>query len=277
MSQPIEDIEYVRHDDTPLLARLYRAVGDRPFPAVVDVHGGAWTVGDRLSNVAIDMALAARGIVVLSLDFRMPPEAVYPASVADVNLGIRWLKQHALEFGSREDLVGGVGTSSGGNTLLLNVVQPFDPRYAGIALPSAPEVNARLEYAVVCWPVSDPLARYRMAVERNYEKLVAAHDEYWASTQAMSEGNPQLILERGKADSLPPLLIVQGTNDDNVTPDMAERLSTAYHAAGGDVRLEMFPGEPHSFIKDSSQSAAAKALDIMSAFIHESCRRPETA
>src|SRR6185312_2440356 len=94
-----------------LQARLYRPKGDGPFPALVEVHGGAWASGDRLNNAPLDEALAKSGIVVLAVDFRMPPEWRYPHSIADINLATRWLKSHALEFGSRRELVGGLGTS----------------------------------------------------------------------------------------------------------------------------------------------------------------------
>jgi len=68
-----EDIEYQRIDGEPFLARLYRPRGTGPFPAVVGVHGGAWTSGDRTNNAAIDQALAAAGTVVMALDFRIAP------------------------------------------------------------------------------------------------------------------------------------------------------------------------------------------------------------
>ena len=80
-----EDLEYHRPAEIPLLARFYRPEGQGPFPAVLEVHGGAWTSGDRLNNVSIAEHLAAHGIVVLSIDFRMPPAARYPDTVADVN------------------------------------------------------------------------------------------------------------------------------------------------------------------------------------------------
>src|SRR6202040_692974 len=46
-----EDLEYYRPADVPLLARFYRPEGQAPFPAVLEVHGGAWTSGDRFNNV----------------------------------------------------------------------------------------------------------------------------------------------------------------------------------------------------------------------------------
>src|SRR5712672_3335963 len=237
----VRDPEYQRTDGMPLLARLYRPI--RPgnsggsFPAVIDVHGGAWASGDRLNNAPLDEALAKSGIVVLAIDFRMPPEWRYPASIADVNLATRWLKTHAAEFGSRRELVGGLGTSSGGHQLLLSVLKPADPRYAALPFAEAPQEDARLPYIVLCWPISDPLARYRMVREKGNTRLVEAHDAYWPSEAAMAEGNPQLILESGEAGALPPAIRLQGLADDNVTSDMADRFSAAYQTRGGELQL----------------------------------------
>src|ERR1044071_1218441 len=138
------DLEYQRNNAVPLLARLYRPVGSGPFPALIDVHGGAWASGDRLNNAPLDEALAKSGIVVLAIDFRMPPAHRYPASIADINFAIRWLKAHAEEFGSRRELVAALGTSSGGHQLLLAALKPDDPRYAALPLPEAPGEDARL-------------------------------------------------------------------------------------------------------------------------------------
>jgi len=130
------------------------------------VHGGAWASGDRLNNAPINEALAKSGIVVLALDFRMPPQHRYPASIADINYATRWLKAHANEFGSRRELVGGIATSSGAHQLLLSLLKPRDPRYAELPLAEAAGEDASLPYIVLCWPISDPLARYRMDVDR---------------------------------------------------------------------------------------------------------------
>src|SRR6202022_1080004 len=88
----IEDVEYQRQGGRALLARLYRPSGAGPFPAALQVHGGAWVNKDRTDNDYIAKALAESGIIVASIDFRMPPEAGYPASLADINLATRWLK-----------------------------------------------------------------------------------------------------------------------------------------------------------------------------------------
>jgi acetyl esterase/lipase len=273
MSSHCEDVEYLRPEGgEPLLARFYRPDGAGPFPAVLEVHGGAWTMGDRLNNTAIGDYLAAHGIVVLSIDFRMPPAMRYPETVADVNYGIRYLKANAARFSTRPDLVGGLGTSSGGHLLLLNALRPRDCRYA--ALPLAGD-DAGLAFAVLCWPVADPLARYRAVRERGNTRLVAAHDQFWPSESAMGEGSPQLILDRGEPVETPPALIMQGTADDNLTADMARNFATAYGKAGGAIAFHEFAGEPHAFIaRDPAAPNAQRALGLIAEFIHrETARR----
>ena len=263
----IEDLEYLRpQSGAPLLARFYRPEGAGPFPAVLEVHGGAWTSGDRLNNVAIGEYLATRGIVMLSIDFRMPPAVRYPETVADVNFGIRFLKANAERFATRAELIGGLGTSSGGHLLLLNALRPRDPRYAAIPLAGA---DAGLAFAVVCWPVADPLARYRAVQERGNQRLVEAHHQFWPSEEAMAEGNSQLIVERGEPIEKPPALIMQGTADDNLTPDMAANFAAAYTKAGGSIEFHSFPGQPHAFIaRDPTAPDAMRARSLIADFIH---------
>jgi acetyl esterase/lipase len=269
MTAPPEDRQYAAPDGTPLLARIYRPAGTGPHPAVLEVHGGAWVNGDRLNNVAIAEALCEAGILVVSVDFRMPPKVQYPAPVADVNYAIRWLKAHAKELGSRADLVGALGTSSGGHLLLLNVLRPDDARYAALPHPC----DASLAFAVACWPVADPLARYRAVQARGNARLVAAHHQFWPDEAAMEEGSPQAILARGESVRTPPVLIMQGTADDNLTPDMAPRFAAAYAAAGGKITLEMFPEMPHAFIPaDPTGAEATRALALIIDFVHRQTR-----
>jgi acetyl esterase len=270
MPNHTEDVEYLRAGGAPLLARFYRPEGRGPFPAVLEVHGGAWTSGDRFNNVAIADYLAARGVVVLSIEFRMPPAARYPDTVADVNFGIRFLKAEAERFATRAELVGGLGTSSGGHLLLLNALRPRDPRYASHPLAGA---DARLAFAVACWPVADPLARYRAVGERGNDRLMEAHQQFWPSEEAMAEGSPQLILERGEPIDKPPALIMQGTADDNLTPEMAADFAAAYTKAGGSIALHRFEGQPHAFIaRDPAAPDALRALGLIADFIHRQTR-----
>src|SRR5438093_13534117 len=90
----VEDVEYIRHGDKPLLARLFKPRGQGPFPLIVDLHGGAWCLGDRLMGVAINKRLAQSGVGVGARDFRMPRDAAYSASLVDINHAIRCRKTH---------------------------------------------------------------------------------------------------------------------------------------------------------------------------------------
>ena len=261
-----EDIEFGRAGDTALLARLYRPRGASRFPAIVDVHGGAWTGGDRLNNAPMSEAIAASGTAVLALEFRLAPATPYPGSVADINLGIRWLKANAARLGADPGRVGGLGTSSGAHQLLLNVLRPNDPRYA--ALPLSADVDAGLKYLVICWPIADPVARYRMAKETGNERLVNNHRAFFGTEEVMLEASPQCIIESGASFNLPPVLLIQGTKDANVTSDMADRFAAAYAKAGGEITLRKFEGQPHTFIpQNPTAPASVEALQLIIDFI----------
>ncbi|HEY5210899.1 MAG TPA: alpha/beta hydrolase [Stellaceae bacterium] len=264
----IEDLPFGTAANGPLLMRLYRPRGSGPFPAVIDIHGGAWTGGDRTQNGAIAAALANAGILVASLDFRMPPEARYPETLADINLGIRWLKSRAAAFHVRADWIGGFGTSSGGHQILLSAMRPADPRYAALPLPGAPHIDARLAFVISGWGVLDPLLRYRLATERGAQSFVASHDAFWGSEAAMSEGSPPLMLARGEPVELPPALIFQGTDDEWVPQAMTQRFVAAYREAGGEIELELLPGARHSFFRDDSSGPnARKAIALVRDYI----------
>lgn len=265
-----EDITYRTIDGQILLGRAYRPAGNARA-LVVEVHGGAWTQGDRLNNVPIHEALAAHGIAVFALDFRMAPAHPYPAAVRDVNFGIRWAKARCDSLAGARCPVGGLGTSSGGQLLGLNALLPEDPMFTDPAASDSTEThgaNARLDFAITCWPILDPLARYRMAQAKNIANLLAAHHAFWPDEAAMAQGNPRLVLERGEAGALPPMLIIQGEADENVEHHRADEFAAAYRAAGAQVELQKFPGEPHNFVAKSPDSnSSIAALDLIKRFI----------
>jgi acetyl esterase/lipase len=263
----IEDAEYHQGaGGPPLLARLYRPEGPGPFPGVVSVHGGAWTFGDRTMNASLDSALSRAGLLVMAPDMRKPPAARYPGSIQDINLAIRWLKQHGPRFGMAPGAVAGLGTSSGGHQIMLAALRPAHPAYA--VLPGSAH-DATLSRVAICWGVMDPLARYRMAVAQNLTKLLDAHHAWWPDEATTQDASPQHILERGEAPSPPPVLLIQGTADANLTPDMAQRFVAACRAAGGQAALRLFPGRGHLFATqdpdapDSRDAVAAVASFLL--------------
>jgi acetyl esterase len=158
-----EDFEYVRHGDRALKLRVFRPRGDGPFPAVIDLHGGAWCNGDLNECKARDEVLAASGLVAIALDFRHAGDG-YPSSLIDINYAVRWVKANAAKLGVRADRIGLSGQSSGGHLAMLAAMRPRDPRYVSVALPAgSPQVDATVQCVAMTWPVINPLSRYRHA------------------------------------------------------------------------------------------------------------------
>jgi acetyl esterase/lipase len=278
-----EDVEYRRHGSTPLLARLYRPRGDGPFPLVVELHGGAWCRADRLADTVIHQALARSGVVVAALDWRQPPVAPYPASLQDIHYAIRWLKARAAELGSRPDMVGSMGNSSGGHQAMLLAMRPFDPRYGALPPPpGAPAADATVRCVIMTSPVIDPLGRYQYAKQLQargqpypplVDEVLPCHDAYWQSEAAMAEGSPVRALERGEAVRLPPVLYLQGSDDLAHPRAHLDRFVAAYRQAGGRVDLELFDGEGQGFIMRKAGSPASdRALEMIVEFVHKQIR-----
>ncbi len=260
------DVEYRHNTARPLLARIYQPQGGGPFPALLDLHGGAWNDQDRTANAPMDERLAASGILVAAIDLSRAHEAPYPASVADVNYGVRWLKWKAPEWKGDATTLGALGSSSGGHELQLSAMRPRDPRYNAHPLPQASRLDATLAYVIVRSPISDPFARYHQAKRMQREHLIKASENYFKPWESILEGNPQLILERGEAVILPPMFVLQGELDDNVLPAVQERFVTAYRKAGGEIDYELFVGCEHRWVVNPGPQTD-RAVEMVKAFI----------
>jgi acetyl esterase/lipase len=186
--------------------------------------------------------------------------------MADVNYAIRWVKAHASEFNGDPARFGTIGSSSGGHQGVLNALRPGDPRYAAVPLDNGVDADATVKCAIGCWPIVDPFARYLFAQDTGREELIARTEAYFGTQDAMQEGNPQMILDRGEPVELPPLLILQGTADTNVTPEIQERFAASYRARGGDCELHIFEGMPHGTTQ-WPEAEAGRALERIKTFL----------
>jgi len=258
----VSDVEYLRHGQKPLLARVFKPRGEGPFPALVECHGGAWCMSDRLTEHLRHEYMASHGVVSIALDFRSGNEDPYPASVQDINYAVRWAKQNARDLKTRPELIGISGQSSGGHLAMLVAMRPRDPRYCAIALPAgAGAHDASVRCAVMSWPVINPLSRYRhakraLASGGDWAKgIIGRHDSYWRNEANMAEGNPMLALERGERVALPPAVWYQGRGDlvhdykdaDSDFPgNEPQRFCANYKKAGGEVALEYIEMDRHA-------------------------------
>ena len=275
------DVPFARAEGQELQARIYRPRGeaDIPLAALVDVHGGAWSRGDRLTGAFHGRALAASGLLVVSLDFRQGSEAKHPAASADIAAGARYVRANAQRLGVDPRRIGIVGSSSGGQLALLAGVKPGAPEHAGTpilradgSLDAGPG-DESVAFILALYPVADPHARFRYVVGRrddgsgfDAERLIAAHHGYFASEAQMAEASVTRIVAAREARALPPVWVAQPELDDNVPAAITEAFVQAYQQAGGSVERVHFPGARHGFIGQPGADAD-KAIALMRDFI----------
>jgi len=275
------DVPFARAEGQELQARIYRPRGeaDIPLAALVDVHGGAWSRGDRLTGAFHGRALAASGLLVVSLDFRQGSEAKHPAASADIAAGARYVRANAQRLGVDPRRIGIVGSSSGGQLALLAGVKPGAPEHAGTpivradgSLDAGPG-DESVAFILALYPVADPHARFRYVVGRqddgsgfDAKRLIAAHHGYFSSEAQMAEASVTRIVAAREARALPPVWVAQPELDDNVPAAIAEAFVQAYQQAGGSVERVHFPGARHGFIGQPGADAD-KAIALMRDFI----------
>jgi acetyl esterase len=275
------DVPFARAEGQELQARIYRPRGeaDIPLAALVDVHGGAWSRGDRLTGAFHGRALAASGLLVVSLDFRQGSEAKHPAASADIAAGARYVRANAQRLGVDPRRIGIVGSSSGGQLALLAGVKPGAPEHAGTpivradgSLDAGPG-DESVAFILALYPVADPHARFRYVVGRgddgsgfDAKRLIAAHHGYFASEAQMAEASVTRIVAAREARALPPVWVAQPELDDNVPAAITEAFVQAYQQAGGSVERVHFPGARHGFIGQPGADAD-KAIALMRDFI----------
>jgi acetyl esterase len=267
----VEDFEYQRPDGIPLLARMYQPVGSAASASVLDVHGGAWVAGDRTTQQALDQAIASSGVLVVAIDFRMPPEFPHPWQIRDANFGIRWLKKHALDLGAAPNSKTGIfGGSSGGHVAILSALRPRHSEYTTVRLEDGDDIDAGLDFLVADAPVTHPHNRYVRFVQDGRVDQVERHRQYWRTEEQSVDASPNLILQRAERVDMPPMLITQGTDDQSVPLDMTREFVDLYRRAGGDVEFLTFNGLGHGFIlQDPARAESIQQAEAAIAFIRK--------
>ena len=123
--ETIRDVVYREHEGEQLRADVYEPAGAGPHAAVLLVHGGAWTAGNKDQLDFIARFLAGHGYAVVAINYRLAPKAKFPAQLEDCRDALRWMRQHAAEYHIDPTRLAAWGYSSGGQlAALLGVTTP---------------------------------------------------------------------------------------------------------------------------------------------------------
>lgn len=181
----------------------------RPLPLCVFVHGGGWDSGDRRNYSFAGRALAALGLLVACADYRVFPQAVFPAFVEDLALAATWLVAHAAEYGGDPGRLVLVGHSAGAYNAMMLAMQP--ERFG------APGLRGRIEAVV---GLSGPYDFYPFDVRQSIDAFGTYAEPL--TTQPINLVTPDL----------PPMLLAHGVRDTTVGDYHTVRLAAKLRAAG---------------------------------------------
>lgn len=144
------DIPYANLSPAQMLDIYWPSMGDGPYPVIVSIHGGAFKMGDKRDRQLTPVLKGLeRGYAVVSINYRMSGEAIFPALVHDMKAAIRWVRANAEAFQFDPDKIAVWGGSAGGwQTLMAGVsegIEELDDSSLGNA-----EYSSAVQ-AVVSW------------------------------------------------------------------------------------------------------------------------------
>lgn len=204
---------------------VYRPLGQGGgLPVLVFCYGGAWNSGERGLYDFAGRAFAAAGFLTIVFDYRLVPEARFPAFVEDTAAAIAWASRNAGRFGGDGGRVFLVGHSAGAYNVALAAL---DRRYlAAKGLdPGVIAGVAALAGPFDFLPLDGPATREAFG-----------HWPNLAETQPVNE----------VTRAAPPFLLITGDSDRTVYPRNSERLAERLRAAGVEARLMVLKGLGHT-------------------------------
>jgi acetyl esterase/lipase len=122
------DMVYALRGDQKLLADVYLPEGVEACPAVLLIHGGGWSWGDKRHMADLGRTLAAAGYVGVSISHRRAPWAKYPAQLEDCQDAMRWMRREARSLRIDCEHIAAWGYSSGGHLACLLGVSGIPPQ-----------------------------------------------------------------------------------------------------------------------------------------------------
>ncbi len=241
---------WVTRDDRRVRVREFRPAAARPQPALIYLHGGAWTRGSPETHWDITAGLAARtGRVVFSVDYAKVPEHPFPAAVNDVRAVVAWLFEQAGAQGVDATRIAIAGDSSGAN-----LAAAMTLAFRGTA--------CRIERQLLVYPACDfdtDRPSYRENADGpilNVASMPMVNAAYCPNPADLKNPLAAPLLADSHA-GLPPAYIAVAEHDPLRDSGMA--YAEALQAAGVPVTLDRGPGLIHSYLRALTYCADARA------------------
>jgi len=265
-----EDVEWIR--DVPYGAVLPGDKGRRNLldvvrpsapgerrPALLQIHGGAWVIGDkREQGQPLMTHLASRGWVCFAINYRLSPRATFPEHLIDVKLAIAWIREHIAEYGGDPRFLAVTGGSAGGHLTALTALTANDPEYQ----PGFESVDTRVQAAVPFYGVYDFTDRQGLDRKRvfiRFAERMVIKKKFDDDRDAFERASP---MSRVRPDA-PPFLVIHGTHDSLVPVRDARHFVELLRAASqAPVCYVELPQAQHAFEIFHSQRTRRIVLGV---------------
>lgn len=209
---------------------IARPAGSGPYPAVVAIHGGGFTAGDRSSLADAITRLAEHGYVAAAIDYRLAPASQFPSALQDVKIALRFLRANAQKYAIDPARIGVLGDSAGATLALLLAFTPEVPEFDGGG--SNRDQSSRVACVV---SMSGMTELGRLALK---EAESAALPQFLGGDFANVPREYQLASPIfWITPAAPPVLAIHGTRDTVVPPEQSKLLVDALKRVGAEAEL----------------------------------------
>ena len=223
-----------------LRLRLYRPLGNGPFPLLVFFHGSGFVLCSLDTHDGICRNLCAgAGCVIVSVDYRLAPEHKFPAGLDDCVFAVRWSAQHAAELDADAQRMAIAGDSAGGNLAAAAAIELRD------------EGGPALRGQLLIYPVTDYHTPGTPSYSENADGYGLTRDTmvwFWDHYLAdpADAANPLASpLRAASLANLPPALVV--TAEFDPLRDEGEAFAEQLRAAGVPAATSRWDGMNHGF------------------------------
>ena len=209
-------------------------------PAIVFFHGGGWSGGSPVAFVRQSEYLASRGMVAVSVQYRLVPRemATAPfASMQDAKSAMRWVRSHAKELGIDPARIAAGGGSAGGHLAAFAALVPgYDDPADDLKISPKPAALVLFNPFVGYKGAAAAAAQYGPQAQKAAARFGPRAQEFLASTPA-----------NYVAHDAPPTIILHGADDETVPLSQVKSFADDLKQAGARCDLVVYPGQAHSF------------------------------